>query len=289
MQSYRFKDAGNEYVLVETPGFDDSNRPERDVFKEIAKWLELTYRKGSKLSGIIYLHRITEPRIQGSAKQNLNIFKQLCGEAFYGNVVIGTTFWASLSDTQGAFREQELRSQPGFFKEIFDRGSTMARISKHRSSNLDILQGLALKTSGPLKIHVEIVTENKAIDETPAASTVMLDLALLQKNNNDKLADIAKQNRRKIADQEKENEKILADKRAEEQKQLHKRQVEMRLIIEKKRALEHDEEARFCALREEQARLALQREQEAWSGRDSLRKCKLQPPLQRVCRKLNNE
>ncbi|CAM1505055.1 Fc.00g106920.m01.CDS01 [Cosmosporella sp. VM-42] len=68
-----------DIYLVDTPGFDDTTRSDTDVLKDIATWLTNSYQKDLKLSGIMYLHRITDHRMVGSAKKNLFMFKKLCG------------------------------------------------------------------------------------------------------------------------------------------------------------------------------------------------------------------
>jgi hypothetical protein len=51
--------------LIDTPGFDDTNRSDTEVLKEIARWLVASYKGKILLNGIIYLHRITDIRMQG--------------------------------------------------------------------------------------------------------------------------------------------------------------------------------------------------------------------------------
>ena len=65
--------------LIDTPGFDDTYRSDAEVLKDVAFWLAAAYTKHTQLAGILYLHRITEPKFQGSAKRNLRMFQQLCG------------------------------------------------------------------------------------------------------------------------------------------------------------------------------------------------------------------
>jgi len=69
---------GRQYVLVDTPGFDDTSLSDTHVLKMLAAWLESTYRSGTKLSAILYVHPITQTRMQGTALRNLTMFKQLC-------------------------------------------------------------------------------------------------------------------------------------------------------------------------------------------------------------------
>lgn len=66
--------------LIDTPGFDDTETSDADVFQEIATFLARCFETGIRLSGVIYLHRITDPRMSGSAMKNLELFKLLCGK-----------------------------------------------------------------------------------------------------------------------------------------------------------------------------------------------------------------
>lgn len=45
-----------DIYLVDTPGFDDTNRSDTDVLKAIATWLTKSYAKDVRLNGILYLH-----------------------------------------------------------------------------------------------------------------------------------------------------------------------------------------------------------------------------------------
>ena len=80
--------------LIDTPGFDDTNRKDADVLKEVATFLASTYKENKKVSGILYPHRIIDIRMGGSAKRNLRMFMQLCGPDCFPNVVLVTTMWS---------------------------------------------------------------------------------------------------------------------------------------------------------------------------------------------------
>ena len=84
-------------VLVDTPGFDDTNLSDFETLKTITTWLEATFDKGQLLSGMVYLHRITNTRISGSARRALHLFQKICGEDSYKNVILATTFWNSIA------------------------------------------------------------------------------------------------------------------------------------------------------------------------------------------------
>ena len=101
--------------LVDTPGFDDTNRSDTEVLREIAAWLTDSYSNKIRLNGIIYLHRITDIRLQGSAKKNLIMFKKLCGAEALSSVILTTTMWDSVSPKDGENREEQLRQTPEFW------------------------------------------------------------------------------------------------------------------------------------------------------------------------------
>ncbi|KAJ5902344.1 hypothetical protein N7495_002872 [Penicillium taxi] len=76
--SYLYKYDNNTNVyLIDTPGFDDTNRDDSDVLREIAFWLSDSLMKKIKLSGMFYFHPISDPRMQGSAMKNILMFKKL--------------------------------------------------------------------------------------------------------------------------------------------------------------------------------------------------------------------
>jgi GTP-binding protein EngB required for normal cell division len=113
--------------LVDTPGFDDTNRSDTEVLRELATWLTESYAAHIKLSGIIYLHRISDVRMPGSARRNLLMFKKLCGDNALKNVILGTTMWDRVSESEGVAREEELTSTPDFWGWMVSQGSRVFR------------------------------------------------------------------------------------------------------------------------------------------------------------------
>ena len=116
--------------LIDTPGFDDTNRSDSEVLREIASWLTASYAAKVRLSGIIYLHRISDVRMQGSAKRNLFMFKKLCGPDSLGNVILATTMWDRVSEAEGLARETELTSTDDFWGWMVSQGSKVYRHSR---------------------------------------------------------------------------------------------------------------------------------------------------------------
>lgn len=96
--------------LIDTPGFDDTNRTDAAVLRALADWLTHSFIKAIKLNGVIY--RITDLRMLGAAKRYLYMFRKLCGEDALTNVVLATTMWELIDPVVGAKREKELINGP---------------------------------------------------------------------------------------------------------------------------------------------------------------------------------
>lgn len=61
------------------------------MLRRVADWLNRTHQAKVKLAGIVYLHRINDTRLGGSAMKNLRMFKKLCGDDALSCVVLATT------------------------------------------------------------------------------------------------------------------------------------------------------------------------------------------------------
>src|SRR3954453_7445858 len=110
-EAYSFQTHGLTFTLIDTPGFDDSELDEAAVLSKLALYMALNYRSGTLLNAILYLHPIHERRFEGSARDNLAMFQSLCGEDFYSNVILATSFWSEVSEAQGAARLAQLEEE----------------------------------------------------------------------------------------------------------------------------------------------------------------------------------
>lgn len=129
-------------VLVDTPGFDDTYANEVDILETIVNWLDATGStnsrtgKDGRVSGILYLHRITDIRFSGSVAVNFELFKKLCGEDFYKRVILTTTMWPDENNPAYSLelkkeyekREQELKDN--HWGIMIKSGSKVSRFTK---------------------------------------------------------------------------------------------------------------------------------------------------------------
>ncbi|KAF6824170.1 hypothetical protein CPLU01_11017 [Colletotrichum plurivorum] len=162
--------------LVDTPGFDDTHRSDADVLREIATWLSNLYENTVKLHGIIYMHRITDRRLGGSARQNLVMFKKLCGQDAFKNVILATTMWEDVKEEQGNKREEELKKRPEFWGEMINKGSTVFRHQNTQESALNLVKYFLEKPPGEattiLDLQREMVDQGRSLDQTGAGQEV---------------------------------------------------------------------------------------------------------------------
>ncbi|EQK98650.1 hypothetical protein G6O67_004858 [Ophiocordyceps sinensis] len=117
---------GRTVHLIDTPGFDDTDVKDSDILLTIANYLGGS-RAGEpavRLSGILYLHRITDRRITGSAIRNLGMFKKLVGDKNMRSVILVTTMWGEISREDGEERLRQLTGTDRFWGGLMRCGAT---------------------------------------------------------------------------------------------------------------------------------------------------------------------
>ncbi|EXL72085.1 hypothetical protein FOPG_12339 [Fusarium oxysporum f. sp. conglutinans race 2 54008] len=168
--TYQCKWSGtSDIYLLDTPGFDDTNRSDTEVLKEIALCLTKTYEDNIKLSGILYLHEITDRRMGGSAKKNLMMFRKLCGKDSLMNAILITTMWEDEYAAIGERREQEQIAMGGFWGALVEEGAQINRRNNTRSSAMSLLRTIAKNNRVTISIQKEMVTEQRVMKEMSEA------------------------------------------------------------------------------------------------------------------------
>ncbi|EMD41339.1 hypothetical protein CERSUDRAFT_109932 [Gelatoporia subvermispora B] len=176
--------------LIDTPGFDDSTKSDTDILELIARFLSIEYRKGRKLSGILYLHRISDVRMGGIARRNFTMFHKLCGSDAIRNAAIATTRWEEVDARIGAERQTELASKPIFFKPVLDEGAQMFRHDHGLESAQDIMRSFLRNQPRPLLIQREMVDEGKPLSETEAGRELQREIRTQMEKHNKKMQEL---------------------------------------------------------------------------------------------------
>ncbi|KAJ0425450.1 WD40-repeat-containing domain protein [Aspergillus carlsbadensis] len=161
---------GRILYLIDTPGFDDTNRSDTEVLRELAGWLTSTYSQNVRLAGIIYFHRITNVRMTGSAKRNILTFRKLCGDNALTNVVLATSMWDDVPLDLAIQREAELIEKPEWWGYMIDKGSRTFRHNNTRQSAITLVQGFfqVAEPTVVLSLQEEMVDDHKSLEQTSA-------------------------------------------------------------------------------------------------------------------------
>ncbi|KAJ4186526.1 hypothetical protein NW755_007822 [Fusarium falciforme] len=170
---------GVKLTLLDSPGFNDTYRSETQILDSISSFLSGSYSHGFQLSGIIYLHAISNPRMEGSARLSLRMFRRLVGDDSLSNVILSSTHWSRVSLEESTRREADLQDK--FWKDLLDKGATMMRHTGDRDSALALIDALIDKSPVVLDIQHELVDEGKDLIDTAAGIELNKELLDLQR------------------------------------------------------------------------------------------------------------
>jgi len=189
---------GDRLVLVDTPGFDDTNRSDLEILQMVSDWLKKVYEKDIKLAGIVYLHRITDNRMGGSPYRNLRMFGELCGDQAVRKVVLVTTMWdkGHTTDHQQAHNQRENELFERYWKTMKDHGALTARFLNKPDSAWEIIDIILKQHEAEvLLLQEELVDLKRALNETQAGKTLYSDLQRLLADQRDTVRALAEQAR----------------------------------------------------------------------------------------------
>lgn len=269
VQEYRFMHQGVNFVIVDTPGFDDTNVSDTEVMQKIIRWLTQSYQEGRKLNGVLYLHRITDTRMQGTASRNFRIFRSLCGDDFYSHVILGTSFWSTLCLVNdgmavGRRRIHELIETPDFWGSMVRRGSRVTKIPETQEEARDILLIFSTLEGAVLQVQHETVNCGVDLSQTSAAivagdvederrshelalkETEKLHLAqlkMVESNRQARAKQLQKEEKKRCKEVERERERLLLAEMKLEEERVRKEEIarqELENLLHHQRCLERE-------------------------------------------------
>ncbi|KAK0642997.1 P-loop containing nucleoside triphosphate hydrolase protein [Cercophora newfieldiana] len=181
--------------LIDTPGFDDTTRSDADILNTIAARLATLYRAHQPLLGIVFLHRITDVRLSGSAIKNFNILQRICGPQNYDRIVLATTMWG-----EAAIRKGGTEAATGREDRLWDYWTDMfqgkSRTVRHEDDTQESAQKILSylidhpSASQPLQIQRELVDQRMTLDQTDAGRYVRRELLMAKEKLDRELAEL---------------------------------------------------------------------------------------------------
>lgn len=213
------------------------------------------------MNGVIYLHRIIETRMRGTAIRNNRMFRKLCGDEAFKNIILATTFWEDVSEKDGERREEELCQTLDFWGDMVTKGAKIYRLYNNRQSGLELLEQISGNSKVTLNSQDEMVNQRKSVSDTDAA------------NQQKELLERAE---REMEGQRKaEKDRLLREARIaeiEREKRLRREREELERIAEAAWKRDKQEQARL--LRKVQERYDKQRREEEpeWKRQEEIRR-----------------
>ncbi|KAI0867548.1 P-loop containing nucleoside triphosphate hydrolase protein [Hypoxylon argillaceum] len=83
-------------ILVDTPGFSDTDLEDPQLFLKIANWIAKSHNSGEPLNGAIFLQSISQPRVVKSEKDAVELFEKIVGSQAFPQVVVASSMWDTL-------------------------------------------------------------------------------------------------------------------------------------------------------------------------------------------------
>ncbi|KAF9004218.1 P-loop containing nucleoside triphosphate hydrolase protein [Cyathus striatus] len=179
-------DSSRRLVVVDTPGFDDTYVDDAEILRRISVWLAVSYTNDMKLAGVIYLHEISQTRMLGTTRKNLDMFRKLCGDKALSSVVLGTTKWSEVAPDVGEARLRQLKDK--FWKDMIENGSHVFKFENTYESAWAMVDNLVVKheSYNILQLQGELVDLQKIIPDTDAGKELRYTLEQLLKIQKDK-------------------------------------------------------------------------------------------------------
>lgn len=154
----------------------------------IADYLAAAYSKAIRLSGIIYLHPISDNRITHHATKNLDMFRKLTGERNLKNVVLVTSMWDK--DTQEEREKRELELQAKFWNILMAYDAKYSRHDGTVGSARQIASRLVKNRPFYVQLQEEMGKGNKALKDTAAGKEIMVELSRMKEQHQAELAEM---------------------------------------------------------------------------------------------------
>jgi hypothetical protein len=130
-----------------------------------------SYRKGEKLTGIIFLHDITQKRIAPS-NRSLSMMHDLCGNDALNNVTLVTSMWESANRQQNINRETSLKSL--WRERMSGREPKTSRFDNTLASAWCIIDAIEQNRPVITQLQRETVDSGNHISDTKAGRQVPL-------------------------------------------------------------------------------------------------------------------
>ncbi|KAI1490113.1 P-loop containing nucleoside triphosphate hydrolase protein [Biscogniauxia mediterranea] len=186
---------GQKVILIDSPGFDDTELQDTDILKNIANYLQQLNDKSLKLTGLLYFHNISHVRMGQSAARNIRMFRALVGDGNMHNVVLVSTRWDLVKDEKEATIKQritELESDEGFWGAMMKAGARHDILKDVDADGMRIISRLMEKEPVEVKMQSEL-RDGVPLSDTKAGKTLHDDLKKMEGKYKKEMEDLKEQ------------------------------------------------------------------------------------------------
>jgi hypothetical protein len=149
-------------TFIDTPGFDNTVKDGAEILALISLSLRRAHSENKLLSGVIYLHRITDMKITGASVRRLAL-KKMCDTERYENIALATTMWDTVTEDIREQREKELKEK--YWEHILSGGGNTYRHDSKETSAEKIVMKFLPYQSVVLGIQEEILGHLLALSD----------------------------------------------------------------------------------------------------------------------------
>ena len=202
--------------LMDTPGFDDTYKPDAAILDDIAEALVAAFVDRAEIQGALYIHQVTDARMRGSGRKNLIMFQNVLGEKTMDHCRLVTTKWSLQPESVSMDRERELCEKKEFWQPLLAAGAQTVRFGDSRESAMDIITPLLQKPPIEPLLVEEIVEGHKLTEDTHAGMVVNDDLEKAKKMHLAEIADLIERGKKASG----EMKRLMSEERREHEAKL---------------------------------------------------------------------
>ncbi|KAI6101776.1 hypothetical protein EDD16DRAFT_1716356 [Pisolithus croceorrhizus] len=161
--------AGQRFIFVVISGLNNGQLLQGIAFRAIATWLEDTYRQSVELTGVIYIHSITDNSTSSADVQSVNLLGHLCGDKAADRVRLVTTMYDQAEELD-ADNVKGIPETAGW-RSLIEAGARPERFDNTSEEAWKIVEGLE-NTKKALLLQEELVDMDKRLEDTAAGKYI---------------------------------------------------------------------------------------------------------------------
>ncbi|KAI1739858.1 P-loop containing nucleoside triphosphate hydrolase protein [Xylaria scruposa] len=158
---------GHKVILIDTPGFNDTDLEEPTLFVNLARWLANSYHNGEALNGAIFLQGINEVRVLQGEVDGVKLFERIVGPKNFPQVIVATTMWDQVEEGFGV-RNEENRAK--VWNNLSTGGAKFVRFYNTEESAIKIVQDCLGFPETEFLLQEELIKHKGRVGRTSAGS-----------------------------------------------------------------------------------------------------------------------